>query len=394
MVADNGLKELTTRIWNFWQMFATPISHSAPHIYLSALPFYKAALGASDWILPQFPSLAIVRSVGCKVILTPSGVECLAISPNGNTAAVGSEGGIIQLWDVQSGRATGKTMEGHTNWVTFVCFSPDGSKIASGLWDAESGQAVGEPMEGHTSVVTSVCFSPDGSKIASGSWDRSVRLWDAESGQAVGEPMEGHTDRKIASGSDDNFVRLWDMESGQAVGEPMEGHTDSVTSVCFSPDGSKIASGSEDTSVRLWDAESGQAVGEPMEGHTSSVKSVRFSPDGTRIASGSNDKSIRVWRITTDSPTAHPSHLHLYPLHTFSMNADGWICNPSGDLLLWIPPHSPGYERIIGAPATQVDLTQALYHGTNWRRCVSSLSQVSTADILGPLGVLKHPRIS
>ncbi|TEB23432.1 hypothetical protein FA13DRAFT_1670097 [Coprinellus micaceus] len=506
MVADNGLKELTTRIWNFWQMFATPISHSAPHIYLSALPFYEAALGASDWILPEFPSLAIVHSVGmatstrgCKVILTPSRVECLAISPNGNTAAAGSEDGIIQLWDVQSGhtvgepmkghtslvtsvcfspngskiasgsddksvrlwdaesgQAVGEPMEGHTNWVTSVCFSPDGSKIASGsydhsvrLWDAESGQAVGEPMEGHTSPVNSVCFSPDGSKIASGSYDHSVRLWDAESGQAVGEPMEGHTNwvtsvcfspdgskiasgsydhsvrlwdmesgqavgepmeghtnwvtsvcfspdgSKIASGSDDHSVRLWDMESGQAVGEPMEGHTNVVTSVCFSPDGSKIASGSYDKSVRLWDAESGQAVGEPMEGHTSPVNSVCFSPDGTRIASGSNDKSITVWRITTDSPTAHPSHLHLYPLHTFSMNADGWICNPSGDLLLWIPPQfrislqQPGYERIIGAPATQVDLTQALYHGTNWRRCIEAPPNQPSNNLRWPVGTTR-----
>ncbi|TEB18327.1 hypothetical protein FA13DRAFT_1803821 [Coprinellus micaceus] len=460
---DDDDEELTMRIWNFWQMFATPISHSAPHIYLSALPFCKATLGASDWILPQFPSLAIVHSVGmatstrgCKVILTPSRVECLAISPNGNTAAAGSEDGIIQLWDVQSGQPVGKPMGGHMNMVTSVCFSPDGSKIASGsedmsvrLWDMESGQAVGEPMEGHTDRVTSVCFSPDGSKIASGSYDHSVRLWDMESGQAVGEPMEGHTSgitsvcfspdgSKIASGSYDHSVRLWDMESGQAVGEPMEGHTSGVTSVCFSPDGSKIASGSYDHSVRLWDAESGQAVGEPMEGHTSGVTSVCFSsdgskitsgsydnsvrlwdaesgqavgelmeghtnwgtsvcfsPDGTRIASGSHDKSIRVWRVTTDSPTSHPSHLHLYPLHTFSMNPDGWICNPLGDLLLWIPPQfrdsfqGPGCEHIIGAPFTQIELTKAIYHGTNWRRCIEAPPNQPSNNLRWPVGTTR-----
>ncbi|TEB23448.1 WD40 repeat-like protein [Coprinellus micaceus] len=340
-------------------------------------------------------------------------VTSVCFSPDGSKIASGSDNKSVRLWDMESGQAVGEPMEGHTNSVTSVCFSPDGSKIASGswdksirLWNAESGQAVGEPMEGHTSGVTSVCFSPDGSKMASGSVDKSVRLWDMESGQAVGEPMEGHTSgvtsvcfspdgSKIASGSWDKSVRLWNAESGQAVGEPMEGHTNWVTSVCFSPDGSKMASGSVDKSVRLWDMESGQAVGEPMEGHTSPVNWVCFSPDGTRIASGSNDKSIRVWRITTDSPTAHPSHLHLYPLHTFSMNPDGWICNPSGDLLLWIPPQfrislqQPGYEHIVGAPATQVDLTQALYHGTNWHRCIEAPPNQPSNNLRWPVGTTR-----
>ena len=33
-------------------------------------------------------------------------------------------------------------------------------------------------LEGHTEAVLNVAFSPDGSKLASGSGDTTVRLWD------------------------------------------------------------------------------------------------------------------------------------------------------------------------------------------------------------------------
>jgi WD40 repeat protein len=58
-----------------------------------------------------------------------------------------------------------------------VCFSPDGSKLASGsydysikIWDLKT-NSIEANLEGHEKCVYSVCFSPDGSKLASGSDD-------------------------------------------------------------------------------------------------------------------------------------------------------------------------------------------------------------------------------
>ena len=107
-------------------------------------------------------------------------------------------------------------------------------------------------MEGHSDCVRSVAFSPDGAHVVSGSVDNTVRIWDATTGAEVTK-MEGHSfsvqsvafspaGADVVSGSDDRTVRIWDATAGAEVMK-MEGHSDSVQSVAFSPDDTHIVSG-------------------------------------------------------------------------------------------------------------------------------------------------------
>jgi WD40 repeat protein len=49
-----------------------------------------------------------------------------------------------------------------------------------------------QTLEGHSDSVNSVAFSPDGKQVVSGSNDHTVQLWDAVTGVAL-QTLKGHS---------------------------------------------------------------------------------------------------------------------------------------------------------------------------------------------------------
>jgi len=116
-------------------------------------------------------------------------------------------------------------------------------------------------LQGHTDSVFSVSFSPDGKTLASGSGDKTIKLWNLETGQLM-HTLQGHTNsvysvsfspdgKTLASGSGDYTIKFWNLETGQLI-RTLQEHTQRVWSVSFSPDGKTLASGSDDYTIKLW----------------------------------------------------------------------------------------------------------------------------------------------
>lgn len=143
------------------------------------------------------------------------------------------------------------------------------------LWQQDSTGAWQGPvaLQGHTNWVTVLTFSPDGEWLASGSYDRTIRLWHWRTGEQV-QILQGHTDwvwsvafhpqstvnqGLVASGGSDNSVRLWEPQSGQLL-QTLQGHTNWVRAVTFSADGATLVSGSSDETLKWWDVASGSCL--------------------------------------------------------------------------------------------------------------------------------------
>ncbi|EPQ54783.1 hypothetical protein GLOTRDRAFT_42827 [Gloeophyllum trabeum ATCC 11539] len=378
---DSELCSFAEDAAQFILYFGLPIAVSAPHIYLSAMPFAPStSLVAQNYQASLVKALTVTEGKLNKwpaqqmAIHTQSVVHSLAFSPDGRCIASGSWDNTVRVWNAQTGEPVGVPLTGHEAQVNSVAFSPDGKYIASGsddktirVWNAETREPVVGPLTGHENWVTSVAFSPDGKYIASGSWDNTIRLWNAQTGEPVGEPLTGHENwvtsvafspdgKYIASGSWDNTIRVWNAQTGEPVGVPLTGHEAQVNSVAFSPDGKYIASGSHDKTIRVWNAETREPVvgpltghelgvssvaispdgkepvGEPLTGHGDLLNSVAFSPDGKYIASGSDDKTIRVWNAQTREPVGEPLTGHGDLVNSVAFSPDGkYIASGSDD---------------------------------------------------------------
>ncbi|MCS6814612.1 MAG: WD40 repeat domain-containing protein [Cyanobacteria bacterium] len=124
------------------------------------------------------------------------GVGAMAFNPDGETLAVSTMDGFVKLWNWQTGEV--KQMVRDDRYrddkfptpVNSLSFSPDGQLLAFVphrltsssehnqicFWNRQ-GERVGNCLQGHTDDIPSMAFSPDGKYLISGSWDDSVIVW-------------------------------------------------------------------------------------------------------------------------------------------------------------------------------------------------------------------------
>jgi WD40 repeat protein len=104
--------------------------------------------------------------------------------PDGLTLAA-ARGRDIGLWDLESARRR-LTLHGHRETVRCLAVSPDGQTLASGsddwsvkLWNVATGHERAS-LNWRIGAVTAVAFAPDGMTAAAGSERGSIFIWDVD----------------------------------------------------------------------------------------------------------------------------------------------------------------------------------------------------------------------
>jgi WD40 repeat protein len=244
-------------------------------------------------------------------------VNTIAISPDGQTLASGSQDRTVSLWNLKTGKHT-FTFFGQAGEVHTVAISPDGKMLVAGGFDNKitSWQLdtktllrpffyLNSPYS-HSGFVSCLAFSRDKKILASASGDKTIRLWGGYTGE-IKRTLNGHLDtvwsvaispdgQTLVSGSADKTIRLWSL-CGSEQPRILSGHSNWVTSVAISPDGNTLTSGSTDGTIKLWNLHNGEIL-HTMDGQSTGIFSVAISPDGQTLASGSM-KAVKLWNIHT-----------------------------------------------------------------------------------------------
>lgn len=244
-------------------------------------------------------------------------VNTIAISPDGQTLASGSQDRTVSLWNLKTGKRI-FTFFGQAGEVSTVAISPDGKMLVAGgfdnkisSWQIETRELMGSffylnSPYSHSGFVSSVAFSRDRRILASASGDKTIRLWGGYTGEFK-RTLNGHSDtiwsiaitpdnQTLVSGSADKTIRIWSLDR---LAQPriLSGHSSWVTSIAISPDGNSLASGSTDGTIKFWNLHSGELL-RTIDSQSTEIFSVAMTPDGQILASGSM-KEVKLWNIYT-----------------------------------------------------------------------------------------------
>ena len=262
-------------------------------------------------------------SDGNNKVVMEQVVYALSSSPKGRWMAMGERDGKVRLLDLETSTLEVRKSAGrHKDVIKALSFSPDSTQLATGaqdgtmfVWSSATLEQVAGPIWGHTDAVWWICYSLDGTKIAS--CDREVILIrDTATWSSVivieekAWSLAWSSDGSLFAGCIDGTIKIYDPSTGM-LRATWNGHSDVVSSIAFSHNAKFFATASWDKTIHLWEVATFQQIGPNLQ-HDAPVQSLSISPDDSQLVSGARDPNIRVWNLRNIVPNL----FEKFPLET------------------------------------------------------------------------------
>jgi WD40 repeat protein/transcriptional regulator with XRE-family HTH domain len=327
----SGSDDKTVRVWNLQGQCLRILEGHTQSVYSIHFATDQQTLASSSndatiriWDMSNGHCLSVLQG-------HTSGVLCVRYSPDGQLLASGSRDGSIRLWSdylspdrhpkPHSINSSAKLLQGHTDFVWDIAFSPDGRFLVSGsrdgtlrLWNVQDGQSI-HVFEGHKHDVYGLAISGDSQSLVSAGKDQTARLWHLQSGRNL-KTLRGHTggihslslssdDQILASSGQNEMIQLWRLQPDgnlssfhpyKIFSSPTR-QISALSTVSFSPDNQTLAINRHDESIALWNIQTGHL--DRWSAHNAPVWTVLFSPGGQILASSSYDCTVRLWDVQT-----------------------------------------------------------------------------------------------
>ncbi|MFZ5774307.1 MAG: eIF2A-related protein [Thermodesulfobacteriota bacterium] len=315
-------------------------------------------------------------------------VNGIASSPDGAKVALAGDDGAVSVFDNASGKQITRLGQGLTS-VRAVAYSPNGEYLAAAVvtegkgheihvWDAK-GKLV-HTLQGHSQPINDLAFSPDGNRLASVSNDNTLRIWNVRYGTLENTEKKGRNNllavaysadgNRVATAENwDGGVALWDAVNVRLI-RSFQGHADWVLDAAFSPKGKELATASRDGSVYLWDGETGNRLMVLRDPELDAVTGVAFSPDGRFLVGSTQSQRLLIWQ-RSDGKLVNFYEGHTMPLVGVAFTASGRnvvSAAVDGAVLFWGAPGYGGPDSLVaqakkfetGVDPMDKDLAQAV----------------------------------
>ncbi|KAG5782101.1 hypothetical protein H9Q73_004278 [Fusarium xylarioides] len=286
---------------------------------------HRVQLWAEELDRTSYTLELVRRSLACSA----------AFSAARQAIAIGSQDGVVSLWDIKTGQKR-EAIPSHAgggrlvlgNMIHSVAFSSDGKILASGsgtgrardpgcddsvrVWDLEGLREVAV-FRGHNGPILALAFSsdnqqlvvvrrntaPNGNPSSYGIYQYEVVLCHMSGNQRLlfkaGIPgitvyaLTLSPDASLlAVASTTGYVDIWDL-FGKISGDQRFRISQSVLAVVSHSDSPR-------GKVWLWDIEA-RALRQVLEGHKDFILAIEISADGKRLMAVSQDGMVLVWAI-------------------------------------------------------------------------------------------------
>jgi len=250
-------------------------------------------------------------------------------SPDGSLVATGTERALI-VWSWPACEELHRIEQ--SDAVRALDFSADSTRVVTGcddynirIFGAQTGDELARiPAR---SRAFGVAFHPEKNRVLSGCWDGCVTLWDVPSLERVWSRRVTHRSvhavefidsRRVAASGLSSTILVLDAEDGGVLQRMAQ--SAGARRLAVSADHTLLAS-VDGVVLSLWDPATGRRSSQ-VGGHGRTVTAASFHPAGTRVVTASAAGTLKEWHV---SGRGDPSFLlgHMDDVHAVAFGPAG-----------------------------------------------------------------------
>jgi cell division cycle 20-like protein 1 (cofactor of APC complex) len=270
----------------------------------------------------------------CDLADSSDSITSVNWNPEGTTLAVGTNKGIVQLYDAHTSSKI-REFKGHTARVGSLSWGGD-NILTSGSrdrmifhHDLRVREDIVMKLDGHKQEVCGLKWNYDYKSLASGGNDNKLLIWDARKSNKPITRFSAHEaavkaiawspiqNGLLASGGGtaDRHIRFWNTLTQSNISSHDTGSQ--VCNLFWSKHTNELVSthGYSQNQIVVWKYPKMTPLA-TLTGHTLRVLYLAMSPDGTSIVTGAGDETLRFWSVFNKGKSEKSSSGKLEYLNT------------------------------------------------------------------------------